>query len=67
MESAKKKRVNNFDVAAHIVETYGHDVPDEKIIKVAKLFNLNPNILIKNYKTVSGLKQIFEEFPPEKS
>ncbi|HLN72948.1 MAG: hypothetical protein ACM3O8_00655 [Methylococcaceae bacterium] len=60
MEKTKKeRRPDNFGTARYIVETYGTNVSDEKIIEVAKSFKMNPKILLKNYKTVSDIKNIF--------
>lgn len=65
MEKTKKEpRLSNFETAQYIAESQGYDVPDEKIIKVAKALNMRPTILIKNYKTVVDMNRIFEGLMP---
>lgn len=61
MESTKKeRRPGNFEVAEYVVKTQGYHVPDEKILELAKVMNMKPKVLLKNYKTISDIHMIFK-------
>lgn len=55
-----KKRDSNFGAAVYISQTQGNNVPDEKIIEVAKEIGMYPKVLLRNYKTISKMNKIFK-------
>ena len=55
------KNLSNISVAVYIAENHGDNVSDDKLIKIAKEMNLKPNVLIKNYKAICKIKNIFKE------
>jgi hypothetical protein len=55
------KKPSNISVEIYIVENYGENVSDDKLIKVAKEMNLKPNVLIKNYKQLCLIRSIFKD------
>jgi len=59
MEKEKKKKTSNFGTAIYIAKTHGHNIPDEKLIEVAKVMKLRPKLLIENYKSVVSINEIF--------
>jgi hypothetical protein len=54
----KEQRVSNFATAVYIAEKHGHNIPDEKLIAVAKAMRLKPKVLIKNYKSVVSINEL---------
>lgn len=58
--SKKEKRESNFGTAVYIAEKQGNNIPDEKIIEVAKKMGMYPKVLLKNYKSVTQINKIFE-------
>ena len=54
----KKEKPSNFGTAVYIANKHGNNVPDEKLIEVAKTMNLKPKVLIKNYKSVAQINDI---------
>ena len=56
-----KKKASNIEVAIYINNTYGEDVEEEKLIKIAKAMNLKPKVLIKNYNAIKKINSIFKD------
>lgn len=52
-----KAKASNFGTAEYIANTHGHNVPEEKLIEVAKAMKLRPSALIKNYKAVVSINE----------
>jgi hypothetical protein len=69
MPEIKQKKERNFGVAVYLSKTYGNNLPDEKIIEIAKAINKRPSLLLKNYKSVTTINGIFDslQFFKEKS
>ena len=54
----KEQKTSNFETAIYIAKTHGHNIPDKKLIEVAKVMKLKPKVLIKNYKSVVSINEI---------
>ena len=55
------KKPSNIAVAIYIYNTYGEDVEEEKLIKVARAMNLKQKVLIKNYNAIKEINSIFKD------
>ena len=56
----------NFGTAVYLAEAHGHDIPEEKIIEVAKKLGMYPKVLLKNYKSIVAINTVFNEFEKPK-
>ena len=55
------KKPSNISIAVYIAEKFGPDVSDDKLREVAKVMNLKPNVLIKNYKNICLIASLFKD------
>ncbi|MDV3856329.1 hypothetical protein CMT56_18105 [Elizabethkingia anophelis] len=51
----------SFDTAEYIVNKYGNDISNEKLIKAAKELNIPEESLIEDYKYIVTINKIFDE------
>ena len=58
----KDKKPSNLGVAVYLANKHGNDVSDEIIIKAAKILGMYPKVLLRNYKFISQLNKMFEDF-----
>jgi hypothetical protein len=55
----KEQKTSNFETAIYIAKTHGHNISDDNLMEVAKAMKLKPKVLIKNYKWVVSINEIF--------
>lgn len=64
MKNSKEDKLTNFSAAMYISDKFGNNVTDEKLKEVAKAMNYRPNVLIKNYKSIVAIKELFKSNKP---
>ena len=52
------KKPHNYSTAIFIVENYGNNVSDKKLIEVARALNISPISLLKNYHFLVSINEI---------
>lgn len=56
----------SFDTAVYISENHGNEIPEELLIQVAEKVGVPIDLLLKDYKYVSSINKIIDEYKNEK-
>lgn len=57
-----KKKPQNLCVAIYIADTFGENVPDEKLSEFAKEQGYKSAVLIRNYKEYCSMVKLFKSY-----
>ena len=60
MKEGNNLKPTNFAVAKYLAEKKGYDIPEDKLMKIAKIYNFKPKCFISNYKDICTLRKIFD-------
>ena len=57
----EEKKPTNFGVAVYVANKYGSNVPEDKLRKVAEMYNFKYKTFLENYKFICMINEMFKD------